>query len=351
LNYFLHKQVKANTALIIFGIIAAITGGAIFFTNRAPGGEQTASVTPSDAVGESISPPEIEEPPHPVSLQAFMEKEFNGRDLEFGRVLADNPIYTRHYITYKSGGLTISGIMNIPKGDGPFPLIVLGHGYIDPAVYTNGRGLKREQDYLARKGFAVIHPDYRNHADSDEEDNPELRFRLGYAEDVINAVLAVRQAELPSVDAERVGMLGHSMGGGVALNTIVVRPELLKAAVLFAPVSGDARDNFDRWISRRAETAQQIIEEYGSPDENPSFWDNLSPSTFFQNVVVPVQIHHGTADESVPLEWSERLHEMLLSAEKDAILHIYPDEPHEFIGDWPLVMSRTASFFTLYLAE
>jgi hypothetical protein len=28
--------------------------------------------------------------------------------------------------------------------------VILNHGYIDPAIYTNGRGLKREQDYLAR---------------------------------------------------------------------------------------------------------------------------------------------------------------------------------------------------------
>jgi len=42
--------------------------------------------------------------------------------------------YDRYYIKYKSSTLTISGIMNIPKGKGPFPVIITAHGYIDPKV-------------------------------------------------------------------------------------------------------------------------------------------------------------------------------------------------------------------------
>ena len=49
----------------------------------------------------------------------------------------------------------------------------------------------------------------------------------------------MREARLPGVDAERVGMLGHSMGGGVTLNALTAMPGLVDAAVLFAPVSGD----------------------------------------------------------------------------------------------------------------
>jgi len=85
------------------------------------------------------------------------------------------------------------------------------------------------------------------------------------------------------------------------------------------------------------------------PDQNPEFWNNLSPSTFIDSVIVPVQIHHGTADDSVPIQWSERLHETLLDAKKDSTFFVYPDELHEFINDWPIVMSRAVSFFDLHL--
>ena len=45
--------------------------------------------------------------------------------------------------------------------------MVLNHGYIEPSVYVTGQGLMREQDYLARAGFVVLHTDYRGYADSD----------------------------------------------------------------------------------------------------------------------------------------------------------------------------------------
>ena len=88
--------------------------------------------------------------------------------------------------------------------------MILNHGYIDPAVYTVGRGLKREQDYLARNGYVVLHTDYRNHGLSD--DSPELvdayYFRsYFYGTDSINAILAVQQLQDPKIDTENVAML------------------------------------------------------------------------------------------------------------------------------------------------
>ncbi|HLD25827.1 MAG TPA: alpha/beta fold hydrolase, partial [Candidatus Andersenbacteria bacterium] len=286
-----------------------------------------------------------------VSLIAFGEQEFSGRDFQVGQVLAENEAYTRYYITYRSGELTISGIMNVPKGEGPFPLLLLNHGHIDTSVYTNGRGLKREQDYLAQQGYVVIHSDYRNHANSDDDPGADHRFRLGYAEDVINAILAVRAANLSYVDTERVGMLGHSMGGGVAWRIAVTQPDLVDAYVQFAPVSADERDNFEKWTRRRSETAAQIVAAHGTPSENPTFWDNISPISFFEQVAMPVMIHHGSADESVPLAWSERAAEVLQAAGKDVILHVYPGEPHEFAVAWPTVMQRTAAFFDQHLGR
>ncbi|MDP3997689.1 MAG: alpha/beta fold hydrolase [Candidatus Andersenbacteria bacterium] len=286
-----------------------------------------------------------------VSLITFAEQEFRGHDFQVGRVLEDNEAYTRYYITYESGDLTISGIMNVPKGRGPFPLLLLNHGHIDTSVYTNGRGLKREQDYLARQGYAVIHSDYRGHAESDDDPNTDRRFRLGYAEDVINAVAAVKEADLPYIDTERVGMLGHSMGGGVAWRIAVTQPDLVDAYVQFAPVSADERDNFEKWTRRRPETAQVIEAQHGTPAENPVFWDNISPISFFRNVRAPIMIHHGTEDDSVPLEWSQRADEALRVKGKDVILHVYPGEPHEFIDAWPQVMQRTTVFFDQHLKQ
>lgn len=287
--------------------------------------------------------------PHPVSLPALMEETYDGRDFTLGQVLDENSTYTRHFITYQSGDLTISGIANIPRGTGPFPVLVLNHGFIDPAIYTNGRGLKREQDYLARRGYVVVHSDYRNHAQSDKDPDNELRFRLGYTEDIINLILALRSARLPSFDAERIGMLGHSMGGGVTLNTLVVQPDLVDAAVLFAPVSANYERNYERWTKRESETGQQIIARYGTPEENPDFWNGVSAKNYFDRITTPIQNHHGSADASVELKWSDELRDWLAAADKELEYYVYPGEPHEFVAAWPTVMQRTVSFFDRYL--
>jgi len=289
---------------------------------------------------------------NPVSLPFLEQKTFDGRELKLVKILERNKAYTKYYITYLSGQLKISGIMDVPAGKGPFPVIITCHGYINPKVYTNGRGLKREQDYLVRRGYVVLHPDYRNHNGSDKDTGDNLQLHLGYTEDVINAVYALKNSDYSFIDKGRIGLLGHSLGGLLALNIMVTKPTLVKAYVLFAPMSSDYRDNFDRWILHRREpkygspeVAKQIIALYGSPESNPQFWDNISAKNFFDNIQAPIEIHHGTADKSVPLAWSEKLVTQLKAHNKTASLYVYSGEKHEFINAWPLVMQRTVRFF------
>jgi dipeptidyl aminopeptidase/acylaminoacyl peptidase len=310
-----------------------------------------ASRTPSP-MPSSPAPTPTPKPPHPVSIPALMQKRFDGAGLRLGELLDENGSYTRYFVTYRSGELTISGVMNVPKGDGPFPALVLNHGYIDPDVYTGGRGLKREQDYLARHGFVVLHTDYRNHAQSDDDPNAELNLRLGYTEDVVNAVLALRNSGLPYVDPARIGLLGRSMGGGVTYNVLVVQPGLVDAAVVYAPVSSNAVDNFDRWTRGQPGNdalADEIVAAYGSPEDNPTFWRNASPATFFDRVSEPILVHHGTADESCPIDWSESTVATLRSLGKDATLLTYEGEPHAFEAAWEGSMERTVAFFEQHL--
>lgn len=282
---------------------------------------------------------------HPVSYQALMQKEFNGSNLVLKDVLATTATYTRHYITYTSGDLTISGIMNVPHGSGPFPALVLNHGHIDTSVYTNGRGLKREQDYFSRNGYVVLHTDYRNHAQSDKDDRDTLAVRLSYAEDAINAVYALKNSGLDYVDTENIGMLGHSMGGGVTLGTLVTDPGLVDAAVLYAPVSGDMRKSYERWIARQSSSVSVITETYGSPEDAPEFWDAISSESFYDRITAPVRIFHGTADDSVPLDWSHDTLTKLEQAGVDAKLTVYEGAPHEFTSDWAAFMNSSLEFF------
>ena len=122
------------------------------------------SPTPTESRSEAPS-----RSPHPVSLEALIAKRYDGRGLRLVRQIAATDAYRQYDATYRSGDLTITGRVNVPLGKGPFPAVVLAHGYIDPAVYVSGQGLMREQDWLARAGYVTLHVDYRNHAGSDDD--------------------------------------------------------------------------------------------------------------------------------------------------------------------------------------
>ena len=144
--------------------------------------------------------------------------------------------FTRYYITYPSDDLLISGMMAVPKGQGPFPVIILNHGYIAPSQYWIGADTYDASTYLASRGFLTISPDFRGWGRSDTGENV---FRSGLAIDVMNLISSL--PSLPQADPDRVGIWGHSMGGGAVSWTMAVDPRV-KASLLYAPVSADASD-------------------------------------------------------------------------------------------------------------
>ncbi len=298
----------------------------------------------------ATSPTRSRKPPHPVSVPALFDKRYDGRRLRLGQVLARTDAYTQYAARYRSEDLTITGVMNVPAGRGPFPVLVLAHGYIEPSIYVTGQGLRREQDWLARAGYVVLHVDYRNHAGSDDDPRNNVRFRLGYTVDVINAVRAVRRSDLRFLDGQRIGLLGRSMGGGVLYNVLVAQPGLVDAAVIYSPVSSLTVDNFNRWIRPDGDgLAERILDRYGTPKKNPRFWRQVSPRPFFDRITEPVLIHHGTADESTPFRWSRQSIRALDRAGANARLVVYPGQPHAFTSEWSTSMRRTVRFFDRHL--
>jgi dipeptidyl aminopeptidase/acylaminoacyl peptidase len=310
--------------------------------------QQVRSATDRPTPTATPTPP----PPDPVSLPALMDREYDGSGLRLRRELGSTDAYRQHNVIYRSGELRISGVLNVPRGPGPHPALVLAHGYIDPDIYTNGQGMRRELDWLARRGFVTLHVDYRNHAGSDDDPKADENLRLGYTEDVINAVHALRAWDGP-VDDERVGLVGRSMGGGVVYNVLTVAPGLVDAAVVFAPVSSDTVDNFERWIRPdpgRENLARRIIREHGEPEKNPAFWRDVSPRSYFDRVTEPILIHHGTSDDSCPIRWTHRTVQALEDAGANVRLEVYQGEEHTFIPQWPRAMERTTRFLRRQLS-
>jgi dipeptidyl aminopeptidase/acylaminoacyl peptidase len=306
---------------------------------------ETPAPTASASAGPEPEQPEEALPPvrRRVSLPALMREKFRAGRIRQVRVVAETDAYTRSEVTYRSGDLTVSGVLLRPRGPGPFPGVVLNHGYIDPSYYVTGQGLAREQDWLARAGFAVLHTDYRGHAASDPVPALDREVRLGYTRDAVNAVLALERE--PYVDRGRMAMLGRSMGGGVTLNALVARPDLVEAAVIYASVSSRYLDNLRHFTQRsRPEAVQALFARFGTPQESPGFYRDLSSRTFFDRISDPLLIHHGTLDESCPFPWATTTQGLLRRAGADSRLAVYRGEHHAFGPQWEASIRRTVAF-------
>lgn len=279
-----------------------------------------------------------------LSLPALMRTTFTPQPLRLVQELGRNADFIRSRISYRSGGLTISGVLLRPRGDGPFPGVVLNHGYIDPSTYVNGQGLRREQEKLARAGFVVLHTDYRGHAFSDPPVNGlDRESRIGYTEDSINAVLALKQE--PYVDPERMAMFGRSMGGAVTLNALVVHPGLVQAAVIYSSVSSLFVENVEHFTQRNnPQVAREFYDAFGLPELSPQFYAGLSARTYFDRITEPIQLNHGREDGTCPYRWSTATQQALAQAGVDSELIGWPGEDHAFYAKWAESMDRSITF-------
>jgi len=228
----------------------------------------------------------------------------------------------------------------------------LNHGYFPPSEYTNGYGFGREQKYFAKQGYAVLHIDYKGYAQSDPlPENQRLWGDATFAADAINAALALNAADLDFVDTERMGLFGHSLGGGVTLSAALARPDLFKVGVMWGPVSSDYFDNFNQWRRDDVSETQKLLFEavFGSVDEKASF-AALSPYPYLNQLEVPLLIQHGTVDESCPVEWSQSTVAQLQDLGKSVEYIEYDGYPHVFWNqNWDNAIEDTRTFIEPFL--
>lgn len=278
------------------------------------------------------------------TIEALRLRPYGGGKIELVRRTAETPLYYQYIFRYPSDGLTIYGYANLPRGDGPFSVIVMLHGAANPASYDIFEQDTEYADLLARRGYIVLHPNYRNFSPSDPGENP---FLAGYAIDVLNLIALVRSeagqtwSNLRTAKPGKIGLWGFSMGGAVAWRVLTVSPDV-RAAFLYAPMSGDDAENARR-LPPDPDSALTL--------SLPAFaLAAASPQNFYRYLQAPIDIHHGTADSVVPVEWSKRTCEQLKSLGKTVNCYFYEGQDHSFSGQaGQKLVARMNNFFDKYL--
>lgn len=327
----------------------------------------TATATPTPTVTPTVTPTATPTP-HPMSIAALRQREFPGSDIVIEAELDPGVNYRRYYASYLSDGLKIYALLTVPNGERPaagWPAIVFNHGFIPPDVYRTTERYVAYVDNLARSGYIVFRIDYRGH-DQSEGEARGAYGDPGYTADVLNAAAALRR--YPEADAGRIGMWGHSMGGYLTLRAMVVDPGI-KAGVIWAGVVAPYPDLFARGgdfltppptgeagansggtpAPGRGRWRSTWIAQYGTPAENPEFWSSISSNSYLSDLAGPLQLHHGTADSSVPLAASETLYAQMLAAGQPVEFYIYDGDNHNLSGFFTTAMQRTIAFYDEHL--
>lgn len=282
------------------------------------------------------------------TLDHLRQRAYGGGRLEVVQKLTENEAFTSYSIRYPSEGLTIYGFMNVPKGPGPFPVIVSIHGYAPYGKYDPFNPGLDSADVLAANQFIVIHPGLRNHPPSDRGEN---LLRVGMALDVMNliALLKARDAlppELGSANTDRIGLWGMSMGGEIGLRVITISPDI-HAAVLYSPLSGYSERNSRQLYEITRD--EEFAKDFGIPLE---MLDRISPVYQYYRITAAVQLHHGTADTTAPISWAVETCDFLKAAGIPVECHYYQDAGHVFGGDGLYQLQQKAvEFYRTHLYQ
>lgn len=304
----------------------------------------------------------LNEKPHPLSIERLRLGEYPGSEIVIEQTLEPGVNYKRFIASYRSEGLKIYALLTVPNGKKPaggFPVVIFNHGYIPPTEYKTTERYTTYVDSFARNGYIVFKPDYRGHGNS--EGRPEgAYYSPAYTIDVLNAISSIKKYQ--DADPEKIGIWGHSMGGNIALRSLVVSKDI-KAAVLWASVVGTYEELMTKWrrtISWRPSDNQatlhlssireNLLKTYGSPQDNPTFWHSIDPRFYVKDILAPIQLHHGLADQLVPSEFSESLKNDLEKEGKTVEYYVYESADHNISSpNFEVAMQRSVNFFNKYL--
>ena len=217
--------------------------------------------------------------------------------------------------TLDGSPIDLQGVLLKPRGSGPFPAVILSHGYGGTAQFGRSLGtIMREwglvciaTNYTHAGGVPVGAPG----SASDPGASPANVIRA-------HATLAVL-ARLGYVDLARVAAHGHSMGAFVTTAFVAAYPGDVRVASNTA--GGVLLDAIHR--------------------------EGMPPPSVAQarRIQAPYQWHHGLLDYAVPFLLDRRFDSVLTAPHEG---HLYPRLRHADVAQDPAVLARIRAWYAAH---
>jgi len=224
---------------------------------------------------------------------------------------------------WESDGARVQGWLLYPLGFDParrYPMVVSVHG--GPAAASGPSWPYRWNAVLPSQGYFLLLPNPRGSYGFGEKftQGNVKDFGHGDLRDILTGVDAALKAA--PIDGNRLGMVGWSYGGYMAMWT-VTQTDRFKAAVAGAGIvnwqSYYGQNRIDQWM----------LPYFGkSVYEDPEVYARSSPITYITKVKTPTLVLHGERDSEVPTPQGYEFWHALKTLNVPTQLVIYENEGH-----------------------
>lgn len=243
-------------------------------------------------------------------------------------------------------GVVLDGWMLKPASFNPsrrFPVIVFVYG--EPAGQTVtdrwGGGRMLFHRALADAGYLVV--SFDNRGTPAPKGAAWRKVIYGTVGDLSSkeqaAAIRALAARHSFIDADRIGIWGWSGGGSNTLNSMFRFPDIYKVGVSVAPVPDQ----------RLYDTIYQ--ERYmGLPQENADGYHVGSPINFAHGLKGKLLLVHGSGDDNVHYQGTERLVNRLVELGKPFDLMVYPNRTHS-ISEGPGTTAHVYHLIARYFVQ
>lgn len=238
---------------------------------------------------------------------------------DFGAPLqaAGITVPTEHDLVVRDGS-RVHGWVWMPEGEGPHPVLLNIHG---GPFAQYGVHVFDEAQVAVDAGYAVVQCNPRGSAGYGRAHGLAIRQAMGTLDlhdvlDFLDGALAAH----PTLDADRVGIMGGSYGGYLTAWTIAHEQRFRAAIVERGFLDPDA-------FVGTSDIGAFFGDEYVGTD--PELVASQSPMAVVGRVTTPTLVMHSERDLRCPLEQAQRYFAALHRQGTEAELLVFPGEDHE----------------------
>lgn len=305
----------------------------------------------------------LEKPLEKYSIMRLSGRTYTGSPIVLDQATATTSAYTVYTFHYLSDGKKVTGVAHIPNdasATNKKPVIVQFRGYVDLDKYFPGEETSPSAEVYAESGFITLAPDFLGYGGSDKSSPDAFEDRFLTYTTALNMVASVKT--LPMADASKLGIWGHSNGGHIALTVLEILGRPIPVT-LWAPVSKPFPFSILYYSDEAPDNGKALRKELAAFEQDYNV-DDYSLTNYLSRITGPIQLHQGTADDSVPVAWSDLLDKELTDQRKNnpnaagINYFTYPGADHNMSGApastgdgeptrgwWNTVVARDITFF------